>query len=253
MKLNEIPFLKVNEESITLQRAIGYLKTAGSYERLMADVVRQYILEQELQQRTDIQFNSLQVDQALMDFRVQSNLRDADSFQQWMQANGVNYEQFRQNIEFGFKVEQLRNEVTEPKLEDYFQEQKPFLDRVILSRMILDNRELAEHLKGKILEDRNQFEPLVQQYSLTDDRVANGMMGAVPKGQMPDILRTAIDLANPGEIVGPIEIEGRYCLFRVEQFLPAALQEVRQELQNQLFEQWLQDKLKEVTVKLNIA
>lgn len=252
--MESIPFLKVNDEAISISRALDYLKAAGGYHQMMTAILRQYLLEKELEQRSDIEFTSLQVDQALMDFRVQNDLVDAKNFQNWMNVNGVEYEQFRKNIEFGFKVEKLRTEVTEPKLEEYFEEQKPGLDRVLLSRMILDNKELAEQLKEKILGDRSQFEPLVREYSITDDRAANGMMGAVPKGQMPNILRTAIDLAHPGELVGPLEIEGRYCLFRIEKFLPASLEDgsIKQDLKNQLFEEWLQEKLKNLDIRLEV-
>lgn len=254
MESTDFPFLKVNDESISIARALDYLKAAGGYHRTLTEILRQYVLEKELQHRTDIQFSSLQVDQALMDFRVQNNLQAPNRFQEWMQVNGVDYEQFRQNIEFGFKVEQLRREVTEPQLESYFQERKHLLDRAILSRLILDDKDLAEKLKQKILADRSEFEPLVRHYSLTDDRAANGMMGAVPKGQMPDILRTAIDLANPGELIGPLEIEGRYCLFRVEQFIPASLEDqaLKHELKNQLFERWVQEKLQSLDIRLEV-
>lgn len=246
--------LKINEDSVSLERALNYLKAAGGYHRTMTDILRQYTLEKELQNRHDIQFSSLQVDQALMDFRVQSGLTEPHKFQEWMQVNGVEYDQFRKNIEFGFKVEQLRREVAEAKLEAYFQEQKPLLDRAILSRLILDDKELADNLKQRILEDRTQFEPLVREYSLTDDRAANGMMGAIPKGQMPHILRTALDLANPGELVGPLEIDGRFCLFRVEQLIPVSIDEesLQQQLKNQLFEKWLQDKIQGLDIKLEI-
>jgi len=58
-------------------------------------------------------------------------------------------------------------------------------------------------------------------------------------------LRALVDLSSPGELIGPIEIEGWYCLFQVEQFLPASLEgQVKQELQNQLFEKWLEENAK---------
>jgi parvulin-like peptidyl-prolyl isomerase len=251
MEPQKTPFLKVNEDSISLGDAIDYLKAAGGYHRMMTDIMRQYLLQKELEQRPDIKFSNFQVDQAVMDFRVANNLVEPKLFQEWMQVNGVNYDEFRKNIAFGFKVEQLKNELTEPKLEEYFQEQKPLLDRVILSRLIVKDQELAENLKVKILDDRTQFESLVRAYSIVDDRAANGMMGAVPKGKMPNIMKTAIDLANPGEIVGPLEIDGRYCLFRVEKFLPASLEEkpIQHELKNQLFDRWIQEKLKSLNIQ----
>jgi parvulin-like peptidyl-prolyl isomerase len=254
MESTNIPFLKVNEDSISLGDAIDYLKASGGYHRMMTDIIRQYLLQKELELRSDIKFSNFQVDQAVMDFRVANNLVEPKLFQEWMQVNGVNYDEFRKNIAFGFKVKQLKTEVTEPKLEGYFQEQKPLLDRVILSRLILKDKELADNLKAKILDDRTQFDALVRQYSITDDRAANGMMGAVHKGKMPDLMKTAIDLAHPGEIVGPLEIDRRYCLFRIEKFIPASLEEepLKQELENQLFEQWMQEKLQFLEIHLEV-
>ncbi|MBP0018452.1 MAG: peptidylprolyl isomerase [Cyanobacteria bacterium SBLK] len=245
-------FLKIDDRSISLQQALRYLKSSGGYQRTLLDIVRQYLLEEELHNREDIQVSNIQIDQALMDFRVHNNLQTPEQFQDWLNKNGIPYEEFRTNIVFGFKIEKLKTEISESKLESYFQEQKPLLDRAILSRIILDNQELAEQIKQKILGDRSQFESLAREHSLTDDRVANGMMGTIPKGQMPDLLRTAIDLATPGEIVGPLEIDGRYCLFRLEQVLPVSLEEVSGELKNQLFEKWLEENLEKLTIKLEI-
>ena len=65
------------------------------------------------------------------------------------------------------------------------------------------------------------------------------------------ILKTVLNSATPGELIGPLEIDGNYALFRVEQFLPATLEgRMKQDLQNQLFEQWLQEKLQGMNIKL---
>jgi parvulin-like peptidyl-prolyl isomerase len=80
------------------------------------------------------------------------------------------------------------------------------------------------------------------------------MMGPVSRGSIPDRLRAAVDKASPGEVVGPVELEERYGLFRVEQFLPASLEDtqLRQTLQNELFEKWLAEKIQKLTVKLQL-
>lgn len=253
MESTSSSFLSINQESISIQQALDYLKASGAYHRTMTEIIRQYLLEKELESRADLQCSDLQIDQALMDFRVQSELQDSQDFQEWMNVNGVNYEQFRKNIEFGFKVEALKTEAVEPKLDDYFQSQKPILDRVALSRIILEDKDQANQVKDALMSDRSQFGALAQQYSITEDRVANGMMGPVGRGQMPDILKAAIDLAQPGDIIGPLEIDDRFCLFRIEQLLPAVLEGgLKQELKNQLFEQWLQEKIQGLDIKLEV-
>jgi parvulin-like peptidyl-prolyl isomerase len=144
--------------------------------------------------------------------------------------------------------------VAEPKIQEYFIERKLFLDRVVLSRIIVGERELAEELASQI-EEGASFEQLAKEYSLTDDRIVNGMMGPVSRGTLPDILRASVDSASSGELVGPLELEERWGLFRVEEFLPASLEngQLREALQNELFEQWLTEKMQKMTVKLQVG
>jgi parvulin-like peptidyl-prolyl isomerase len=71
---------------------------------------------------------------------------------------------------------------------------------------------------------------------------------------MPDALRAAIDSANPGDLVGPMQIENYWAIFRVEQLLPASLDDnqLKQALQNELFERWIAEKIQAMTVKLQV-
>ncbi len=80
------------------------------------------------------------------------------------------------------------------------------------------------------------------------------MMGPVSRGSLPDVMRAAIDTASPGEVVGPLELDGRWGLFKIEQFIPASLEEIqiKQVLENELFEQWLSEKLQKLTVTLQV-
>ena len=253
--MNDIAFITIDGKTISLEQAFSYWQSSGLYPQMINDLLRQYALQKELEENNkDIQVNSFDVDQASMDFRVQSKLLEPDIFQGWLSANSLSYKEFQEQVAFRLKVEKLREKISAFQIAEVFEKQKPFLDRVILSRLILEDKDLAEQLAQKISADPSNFESLVQTHSITDDRVANGMMGAVPKAQMPEILRTAIDSANPGDIVGPMEIEGRYCLFRIEKFVPATLDDLnlKQELMNQIFEQWINSKIQAMDIRLDI-
>ncbi|MCY7275015.1 MAG: peptidylprolyl isomerase, partial [Phormidesmis sp. CAN_BIN44] len=174
-------------------------------------------------------------------------------FQEWLKGNGSDYSTFHSQINSNFKIEKLKSVIADAKLQEYFIERKVFLDRVVLSRIIVENQELADELKIQIQEGAS-FEELAQEHSIADDRISNGMMGPVSRGTMPDTIRAAIDSAEPGDLVGPIEVEQRWALFRVEQVIPATLdnQQLRQTLQNELFERWLAEKIQKMTVKLQV-
>lgn len=123
----------------------------------------------------------------------------------------------------------------------------------MLSRLVVENHALAQELKSQIVEDGARFEQLAQECSVAEDQIFNGMMGAVSRGTMPDALRTAVDLAQPGDLLEPLEIGGLWYLVRVEKFLSAALDEqLGQELQDELFEKWLDDKNQAMNVKLEV-
>lgn len=245
--------LIVDDQPIFLTQALKYLQASGKLQPFILEILRQNILEQELLARSDVEINPAVIEQSIIDFRLEQQLSEPKTFQEWLSNNGLDYSSFSAQVAFGFKLEKLKTQVTEPKLQEYFMERQIFLDRVVLSRIIVTDQELAEELKSQIGEGA-RFEQLAQEYSVADDRIVNGMLGPVSRGQLPDALRALVDLASPGELIGPIKIEGWYCLFRVEQFLPAALEgQVKLELQNQLFEQWLEAKIQKLTIKLQVS
>lgn len=248
------PFLSVDDQPIPLAQALQYLQSAGKLQSVIGDILRQYIIEQELQTRDDLDVSPALTEQAVIDFRLQNQLTDPKVFAQWLASNGKDYSSFHASVTFGFKLEKLKAQVTEPKLQEYFIERKLFLDRVVLSRLVVADRELAEELASQI-EEGASFEQLAREYSLADDKIVNGMMGPISRGTLPDVLRAAVDLASPGELIEPLELEGRWVLFQVGQFLPASLEDgqLKQALQNELFEQWLAQKIQKMSVKLQVG
>jgi parvulin-like peptidyl-prolyl isomerase len=247
-------FLIVNDQPIFINQAVKYLQASGKLTHFIGDILRQYVIEQEIQVRDDIEISPALTEQTIIDFRLKNQLNDPQTFQQWLQNNATDYTTFSESIAFSFKLEKLKALITEPKISEYFIERKIFLDRVILSRIVVENREVAEELQTQI-EEGGIFEQLAKEYSLAEDRMVNGMMGPVSRGKIPDQLRAMVDIATPGQVIGPVEIEGRYGLFRLEQFLPASLEDmqIKQALQNELFEKWLVEKIQKLTVKLQMS
>lgn len=248
------PFLTVDDEPITLAQAVRYLQVGRKFDAFIGEILRQFVIDRELRDRDDLQISSAAIEQAVIDFRLERNLTQAQQFQEWLAANGMTYEAFHDQVASGFRLNSLKESLTAPKLQEYFIERKVFLDRVVLSRIILADKELAEELKTQIAEGAS-FEQLAKEYSLTDDRIVNGMVGPVSRGTMPDLLRAQIDEAQPGDIVGPLGMEERWGLFRVEEFLPASLddRQLRQSLQDELFERWLAEKMQQLPIRLQVG
>ncbi|MBD2665007.1 PpiC-type peptidyl-prolyl cis-trans isomerase [Richelia sinica FACHB-800] len=247
-------FFTVNEQAIPLSQVVKYLQVSGKLGQFVSDVLRQYVIDQELNTRTDIDIDPALPEQAIIDFRLKNQLTDSQKFQEWLQTNGTDASTFHASASLSFKLEKLKVVVTESQLPEYFIERKIYLDKVVLSRILVASRELAEELQTQI-EEGSSFEQLAKEYSLADERVFNGMMGPISRGTLPDSLRAEVDAANLGQILGPIEIDRRFALFRVEHFLPASLEDtqLKQTLQNELFEKWLAEKIQQLTVKIQVS
>ncbi|MBD1896981.1 peptidylprolyl isomerase [Coleofasciculus sp. FACHB-129] len=251
--MESVPFLIVNGQSISLKETLKYLQFSGKLSSFIGEILRQYVVDKELKNlKLDISLAA--IEQAVIDFRLQRNLADPKSFQEWLVRSGIDYETFHNQVKSGFQLTKLKIQIAEPKLQEYFIERKLFLDRFVLSRLVVAQQELAEELYSQI-EEGASFEQLAQEYSLTDDRIVNGMMGPVSRGTLPDQIRAAIDTASPGRLLEPLKLEERWALFRVEKFLPASLEDsqLKEALQNELFEQWLAQKIQNLTVKLQIS
>ncbi len=253
--MNTPTFLYIDSQPISIDQILRYLHVSRNLGSFISTVLRQHILEQELQNCPQAEISPEQVEQVIANFREQNQLIDEQAFQNYLAQKGLTEAGFRQDIIHRLKLSQFMPTIVEPKLQEAFINQKLHLDQVVLSRLVVESQELAEELKAQVIEEGVGFEQLVREYSISSDRMVNGMMGTVSRGQLSDGLRTLIDAAQPGEIVGPVEFDQLWFLFRVEQFIPASLanEQVKESLQTQIFEAWLAEKIQDRQVELQLV
>lgn len=252
--MSNTAFLTVDDRELSLRDCMRYLQSTGKLQEFIGNILRQHLLQEETTQRDDLEIPEGVVEQAIIDFRLQQKLTEAPAFQEWLQKNGSDYSTFHKQILGNFKIEKLKMVVTDERLQEYFIDRKLFLDRVVLSRIIVDSQDLAEELKTQIQENSATYEELARQYSITDDKIVSGMMGPVSRGTLPDAIRAQIDAATPGSLIGPLELEEKWGLFRVDEFLDASLDnpQLQESLRNELFDRWISEKIQSMTVKLQI-
>jgi parvulin-like peptidyl-prolyl isomerase len=245
--------ISIDSQPISLRQTIGYLRAAGELPRFVQTVLRQHLLEQQLQSRSDLELDPSQLEQAIVNFRMQNRLVTQESFDQWLQTQRITYADFRNQFAKGIKIAGLKNQLIAAKVEEFFSKNKEQLATVVLSRIVVGDVSLAEELMRQLIDDRRPFEKLAREHSLTDDRLYNGMMGRVSVAQLPQAIREAIAGAKPGDLIGPVAFEGRYCLFRIEQWQPASLEgQLKREIEDRMFELWVQEQLKNKNIQLHL-
>ncbi|HEY9648194.1 MAG TPA: peptidylprolyl isomerase [Chroococcidiopsis sp.] len=246
------PLITVMGQAITVGQAFRYLQGAGKLDTTLSTILQQHVLEQELSPWVAA-IAPRQIEQTIADFRQHHQLSDPAEFADWLVSEGLDHDTLRQRFARELGLRTLKRQIATDQLHNYFIERKSQLDRVVLSRIVVAQRDLAEELRYQ-LSDGAVFEALAREYSLAGDRHMNGMMGAIATCELPDGLRAALDGVEAGAIVGPVAVEGAWLLVRLETRLPATLDDpdLIQQLEDELFDRWLLGKLQQMEIEVNL-
>jgi parvulin-like peptidyl-prolyl isomerase len=247
-------FLVIDEEPLSLDQTLNYLKADGALQPFLTSILRQHAIAQALKNQPDLQPTIEEIEQQLEQFRQNNQLLEAEQFQQWLEHNNLTYGLLLEQL---IKAQTLRNlieHISEPKLHEYFINQKLSLDRVILSCLVVEQEILAEELREQIKEGA-AFEQLAREYSIAENHHIGGRMEPVSRSALPDDLRASVDPpAQPGCLIGPINIQNRWYLFQLEEIIPAALEgEIKEQLQTEIYQQWLTEKIEVMSVKVQVT
>ncbi|MEB3339309.1 peptidylprolyl isomerase [Okeania sp.] len=250
------PLLTIGAEQLSWAQGFKYLQASGKLQSFVAEIARQHVMEKELQSREDINVDPAVIQQAIMDFRLQRKLEDLQKFQEWMQENKISYSTIESQITNSFKLKELKDSIVAEKIEEYFNQRKASLDYAILSRIVVQDKELADAVYRKIVEEGGKFEDLAKEYSVTNDKNYNGMMGAVTLASLPKDLRDAINSGsvNIGDVLRPFETNKFWSIFRLEQLQGASLDnpEIKKKLEGELFERWISERLENTKITLHM-
>lgn len=244
--------IKIDGQPISIKQAVGYLQLFGKLRPFLQEIVTQHVIYQEIQQREDLKIGSGELEQAAIDYRIKKKLIEPEEFQKWLAKEGLNYLTFQNRIVLSLKLKKLKQKIAAPNLEKYFTKHKRSLDRIELSCLIFKEKELAQQCKERILASQTNFDRAVEDFVGNEGTTA--IRGQVLRQKLPAELRDLIDKATSGELVGPQAIENSWCLFQVEQFLPALLEEegVKQEIEERLFAEWLADRVARIEIKFPV-
>ena len=245
--------LAIDHHPVTFKQVLKWLRSTGKLPQFLQELISQYVIEQELHQRADLEINSLILNRAIARFRQENDLTDPQHFQLWLIDQGWDEAIFQKQMQFNLKLDQFKAQLTAPQLSEAFIEQKLLLDQVVLSRIVVNSQDLAEELKTQIVEDGARFEQFAQDYSQTDDAITNGMMGVVSRADVQTWLGIDVYHIQLGQVVA-IAHEQSWWLIRVEKILPAELNDsVKNYLQEQIFQQWLGKQVQALTIDVYLG
>ncbi len=248
-ELEQLPVLRVGDESISLAQSLKYLQLSGNLMPVIQDVVSQHVVYQELQVRKEkYQLSSADIAQTMVDFRCLHQLTESEAFDAWLQSQGIDQTLFQQRIAMNALLKQLKADIAAPDIQTVFEQQKDQLETVALEGLVMSDESMATVLHGRLQAGESME-------ALSEPKVGAPLVRRVRKdlrrGQLPEPLRTHVAHASAGSLLQPLAMAEYWSIFQVESVMPAVLEgELKQQLEERLFQLWVAQKIKSLNVRL---
>ncbi|THF72804.1 peptidylprolyl isomerase [Cohnella fermenti] len=248
MSLDQVAALQVDERSYSLAAILRSAVLRGSFGAI--DDYVAHALVASFAEENGIAVGQEEIQEAVNDWRVGNGLYQASEAANWLAERALSMADLAEFARMQALTERVRKHVTAGKVERYFTEHRSLFEAVTLSQLVVNERGLARELRFKALEGE-LFYTLVRTYSIDESsRLAGGYIGRKERAQLPKAIEAQAFGAAPEAIVGPLEIDKKFYVIKVEEICPAELNgDTRARIERILFDEWLAARCKEANVR----
>ncbi|MEL7353865.1 MAG: hypothetical protein AAFN38_20755 [Cyanobacteria bacterium J06560_5] len=241
-----LPPLTINDREVSWTEVLGCMQLFGKLKPFLQAFVSQYVLLEEINHRDDLTVEPTDLLQAVMNFRVTRNLTEQADFQSWLASEYLDNATFQRRIALEMKMTLLKERLTAPNLDAYFEAHRESFTELKFSCLVMKDEEIAHRLGAKLESGDCDFQTIAAEYAA--DGVGYRQQQVQIKA-FPSAIRGQMCSAAVGDRVGPVFVNEVWSIFRVDERVSADLNEkVRDQIQTQLFAQWLKEKLKHLEV-----
>ena len=237
--------MTINTE-VTDADILEQIKLSCKIPELTEQVMVKRIIQDEAE-KAEIELGVSELQAAADNFRARNGLTSAKSTQMWLSINQLSLDEFENIIRLELLGNKLKDVVLADQVEKYFYQHQLEFDRVALSEVILENKELAMELYYAVREGEMKFSDIAGQYIKDVDlRRKGGYLGERQRKDLNPEMFSVFSAANPPQVIKPIASAQGFRLLWVEKIIKAELDEkLYGEIKNQLFVEYLRNKIKD--------
>jgi parvulin-like peptidyl-prolyl isomerase len=244
------PAVTHGADTLSLGDFLGAMKRSRRLRPLLLDAfVENYLVQRA--RRAGLSVNDQELQQAADNFRLKNGMASSEQTTQWFNREAITADDFAAGLERDLLVDKLRKTISEPKLEEVFNANTARFARVRLKRLLVTTEAEARDVIDEVSNGRSTFEEQSRQKSLDlITKNVGGDAGIVRRVDLAQPLGDAIFSTEAGKMVGPVQAGQGFLVFRVEEFLPALLDEnIKTGLRKEIFDAWLRNELSRAPIQ----
>jgi parvulin-like peptidyl-prolyl isomerase len=238
------PAVTHGSETLSLGDFLAAMKRSRRLRPLLLDAFVEHYLVQRAR-RAGLTVGDQELQQAADNFRLKNGMASAEQTTQWFQREAITPDDFAAGLERDLVVEKLRRAIADPRLEQVFNANTARFARVKVKRILVGTEAEARDVIDRVTNGQGTFEDVAREKSLDlVTKQTGGDAGIVRRVDLAAPLGDAIFSTEAGKLVGPIQAGQGFLVFRVEEFLPAVLDEgIKNGLRKEIFDAWLRQEL----------
>jgi parvulin-like peptidyl-prolyl isomerase len=244
--------VKIDEELVTSDQFIKYLKLTGQFDKLVDDFIKDR-LTVFAAKKSGIRVSPEDIQQRADQFRRLLGLHRAKQMNDFLDAKGISLEELEEHIaSLIFKEQMLDQVCKEAAVKEYYNLNSPKFSTVDISHMILDSEGKAREMLAILGEAPELFEAMAKEHSIVDGE-KGGRIGKIARGTFASTIDAKIFNSKPGAILGPFPLDkGKFFeIIRVNDRKPARLDdETSEQIRKRLKDEWLAARVREHRIQM---
>ncbi|KAB8319183.1 peptidylprolyl isomerase [Tolypothrix campylonemoides VB511288] len=238
-------------KSLTISRddIIHYIKLSCQIPGVVEAIAAQKIITK-VAQEAGITVTPEELQQEGDKLRLEKKLVKAIDTWAWLKKHHLSLDNFEELAHTNVLSQKLAHHLFANKVEQFFYEHQLDYVTAVTYQVILEDRDLALELFYALQEGEITFQEIARQYIQNSElRRAGGYQGIRRRTDFRPDIAAAIFAASPPEILKPISTsKGMYLIWVEEIIQPRLDKQLRFQIQQQLFDQWLQQQFETLEI-----
>lgn len=173
------------------------------------------------------------------------HLQRASDTLSWLAGQLVTVDDWEAGIRDRLLGEKLAEALFTHEVERFFAEHRLDFEQVLFYQIVIPYEQVAQEVFYEIEEEEISFYQAAHLYDIDEQRRFKcGYEGKIYRWNLNPDFSAIVFAANPKSVLGPIRTDQGFHLLMAEEFIAAQLtSEVRQDILQRLFREWLQAEL----------
>jgi parvulin-like peptidyl-prolyl isomerase len=238
--------------AISQAQIIHQIKLSCKMPAIVEDIISRQIIEQTAEELS-ISVETEELQRSANNFRIKNNLLASKDTLAWLQKHYLSLDEFEEWLYIDILISKLAKHLFADRVEAFYVENQLNYYKAIIYEVVFDNLDLAMELYYALQEKEIFFAEVARQY-ITDDielRRCGGYKGILNRDRFKPEIAAAVFSVNPPQVVKPIVAGKQVHLIQVEEIIRPQLDEdLRSQILDRLFDDWLKQKIEEIDVTL---